>query len=65
MAEAQAKTLSDHEIVGKSEAVQEEVVHVAELTEDEKRLEKQLVRKIDLVIMPMILLVYLLNWIDR
>lgn len=65
MANSQAKMISDQEIVGKSDTVQEEVIHVAELTEDERRLEKKLVRKIDCIIMPMILLVYLLNWIDR
>lgn len=38
---------------------------VAELTEAEKRIEKKLVRRIDWIIMPLILSVYLLNWIDR
>lgn len=35
------------------------------LTEEEKVVEKKLVRKIDFIIMPIILVVYLLNWIDR
>jgi hypothetical protein len=35
------------------------------LTDEEKVVEKKLVRKIDLIIMPIILTVYLLNWIDR
>ncbi|KAH7112098.1 MFS transporter-like protein [Dendryphion nanum] len=35
------------------------------LTEDELVIERKLVRKIDFIIMPIILLVYLLNWIDR
>lgn len=35
------------------------------LTEEELIIEKKLVRKIDFIIMPIILLVYLLNWIDR
>ncbi|KAF9878000.1 major facilitator superfamily transporter [Colletotrichum karsti] len=39
--------------------------HVAELTEAEKAIEKKLVRRIDWLIMPLILSVYLLNWIDR
>lgn len=38
---------------------------IAELTEEEKVLEKQLVRRIDWIILPMIVTVYLLNWIDR
>ncbi|KAF1843099.1 MFS transporter-like protein [Cucurbitaria berberidis CBS 394.84] len=36
-----------------------------ELTEEERIVEKKLVRKIDFIIMPIILTVYLLNWIDR
>lgn len=39
--------------------------HIAELTEEEKVLEKKLVRRIDWIILPMIVTVYLLNWIDR
>jgi hypothetical protein len=35
------------------------------LTDEEKVVEKKLVRKIDFIIMPIILTVYLLNWIDR
>ena len=35
------------------------------LTEEERVVEKKLVRKIDFIIMPIILTVYLLNWIDR
>ena len=35
------------------------------LNEEELVIEKKLVRKIDFIIMPIILLVYLLNWIDR
>ncbi|KAJ3525593.1 hypothetical protein NM208_g11573 [Fusarium decemcellulare] len=38
---------------------------VAELTEAEKIIEKQLVRRIDWIILPLIITVYLLNWIDR
>ncbi|KAF4955238.1 hypothetical protein FSARC_11911 [Fusarium sarcochroum] len=38
---------------------------IAELTEAEKLLEKKLVKKIDWIILPLIITVYLLNWIDR
>ena len=65
MAHAQANMFSDQEIVSKSEMVQEETVQIAALTKEEKQLERKLVHKIDLFIMPIILLVYLLNWIDR
>ncbi|KAF6803029.1 major facilitator superfamily transporter [Colletotrichum musicola] len=42
-----------------------ETHQVAELTEAEKLIEKKLVKRIDWIIMPLILSVYLLNWIDR
>jgi len=35
------------------------------LTPEELVVEKKLVRRIDFIIMPIILTVYLLNWIDR
>jgi hypothetical protein len=35
------------------------------LTPDELEIEKKLRRKIDLLIMPLIVLVYLMNYIDR
>jgi hypothetical protein len=43
----------------------EEVVHLAQLTDEEKVLEKKLLRRIDSLIMPLVVLVYLLNYIDR
>lgn len=45
------------------EDAEHQVVHG--LTDEEKVLEKKLVRKVDFIIMPIILIVYLLNWIDR
>lgn len=45
------------------EDAENQVAH--SLTEEEKAVEKKLVRKIDFIIMPIILTVYLLNWIDR
>lgn len=48
----------------KGETVHEDVVkdvsHMTELTPEEKVLEKKLVRKIDILIMPLIILVYLM-----
>lgn len=35
------------------------------LTEAERVIEKKLRRKVDLLVMPTIMVVYLLNWIDR
>lgn len=65
MANNENKVLSDLDIAIKEDHLQDEAAPIAQLNEEERRLEKKLVRKIDLVIMPMILLVYLLNWIDR
>lgn len=39
--------------------------YLHELTPEERRLEKKLVRKIDIMIMPLVVLVYLMNYIDR
>ena len=59
-------TLSDVEAMGeKAEMSHEEVVHIAELTPEEKRIEKKLRLRIDTLIMPLVVLVYLLNYIDR
>lgn len=43
----------------------EEAMHHAVLSEEELLVEKKLVRKIDLLIMPLVILVYLMNYIDR
>lgn len=59
-------TISDVEVMGeKAEMSHEEMVHLAELTPEEKVLEKKLRRRIDLLIMPLVILVYLMNYIDR
>lgn len=59
--------LADHEIIGEkgNKIDQVETAQIASLTDEEKLLEKKLVRKIDWLIMPTILSVYLMNWIDR
>jgi hypothetical protein len=49
----------------KAEMSHEEVIQLAQLTEDEKRVEKKLRRRIDSLIMPLVILVYLMNYIDR
>lgn len=52
--------------IQKLEVVENESNHVGHgLTEEERKVEKNLVRKVDFIIMPIILIVYLLNWIDR
>jgi hypothetical protein len=58
--------ISDLETMGeKADMSHEEVVHLAQLTDEEKVLEKKLLRRIDSLIMPLVVLVYLLNYIDR
>jgi len=47
------------------EDVVKDAVQMTALTPEELALEKKLVRRIDLLIMPLIILVYLMNYIDR
>lgn len=59
-------TLTDAEAMGEKAGLShEEAVHLAELTPDELEIEKKLRRKIDSLIMPLVILVYLMNYIDR
>jgi ribosome-binding factor A len=64
-------TVKDHDFIGeaeKAETIQREEHHEDahdELTEEEKRIARKLMRKIDLRIMPLVILVYLMNYIDR
>ncbi|KAF7591605.1 hypothetical protein BBP40_001304 [Aspergillus hancockii] len=58
--------ITDREAMGeKADMTHEEVVHIAELTPEEKIVEKKLRRRIDSLIMPLVILVYLMNYIDR
>lgn len=58
--------IKDHETMGeKAEMAHEEVVHLMALTEEEKIIEKKLRTRIDTLIMPLVVLVYLMNYIDR
>lgn len=43
----------------------EEVMHAAALTEEEQVIALKLRKKIDSLIMPLVVLVYLMNYIDR
>jgi len=60
-----AEVLHDHDILGDKHVDHEEVMHMGELTEEELALEKKLRRRIDARIMPTVVLVYLMNYIDR
>ena len=58
--------LHDHDVLGeKSQVTHEEAMHFGQLTEEEFAIQKKLVRKIDARIMPLVILVYLMNYIDR
>lgn len=58
--------LQDHDILGdKVDISHDEVMHFGELTVEELAIEKRLRRKIDMLIMPLVILVYLMNYIDR
>lgn len=61
-----SNTIADHELMGdKLAASHEEAMHLGELTPEELVTEKKLRRKIDMLIMPVVVLVYLMNYIDR
>lgn len=57
--------ITEAELGMKMDLSHEEVVHMAELTEEEKVIEKALRKRIDALIMPLAILVYLMNYIDR
>jgi hypothetical protein len=58
--------INDHDLMGgKADVSHEEVVRAVDLTEEERVIEKKLVRRIDGLIMPLVILVYLLNYVDR
>lgn len=60
------KEVHDHDVFGeKVEITHSERMHFGQLTEDELIIEKKLRRKIDALIMPCVILVYLMNYIDR
>ncbi|CZR69881.1 probable permease of the major facilitator superfamily [Phialocephala subalpina] len=55
----------EEEVAGKATITHVEAEQQAALSEEEKIIEKQLRRKIDLLIMPVVIIVYLMNYIDR
>lgn len=59
------ETLRDDDVLGAKPITSEEADHLRQLTPDELVAEKKLRRKIDTLIMPLVVLVYLMNYIDR
>lgn len=54
---AQKEVLHDHELLGDGNITREEAMHYGQLTEEEKMHEKTLKKKIDRLIMPLVMLV--------
>lgn len=66
MADIKQDVLTDKEVLGeKATLSHEEAMHFGELTPEERVIEKKLLRKVDSLIMPIVVLVYLMNYIDR
>ena len=59
------EVLHDVDIIGEKHIDTEQAMHLRQLTPDELIAEKKLRRKIDQRIMPVVVTVYLLNYIDR
>lgn len=59
------ETLRDEDIIGEKRIGQDRVEHLRQLSPDELVAEKKLRRKIDRLIMPVVVTVYLMNYIDR
>ena len=57
------EVVHDKDLVGEKDV--REAMHFNELSPEELMHEKKLRRKIDSIIMPMVVLVYLMNFIDR
>ena len=57
--------LHDHDLLGGVNVTREDAIHLGMLTEEELIDEKKLRRKIDTLIMPLVMMVYLMNYIDR
>lgn len=57
-------SVHDHDIMD-HDVSREEAMHMGELTEEELVIEKKLRRKIDSLIMPLVMLVYLMNYIGK
>lgn len=66
------KDYKDHDVMGQNlddpehlEAIRQEAMHHGHLSAEELEIERKLVRKIDARIMPVLITIYLMNYIDR
>lgn len=62
---AHKEMLNDQDVLADSKVTREEAMHFGQLTDEELVIQKKLRRKIDARIMPLVILVYLMNYIDR
>ena len=53
----QKEVLHDHDVLGQADVTKEEAMHMGELTPEELENEKKLRKKIDLMIMPLVMTV--------
>ena len=51
------KVLHDHDVLGRTDVTREDAIHIGQLTEEELMHEKKLRKKIDAMIMPLVMLV--------
>lgn len=59
------ETLRDKDVMGEKHLTSEEAEHLRQLSPEELVAEKKLRKKIDALIMPIVVVVYLMNYIDR
>lgn len=59
------ESLRDDDVVGEKRITHEEAMHLRQLSPEELVAEKKLKKKIDSLIMPVVVTVYLMNYIDR
>jgi hypothetical protein len=60
-----SEILHDHDVLAGHDVSSEEANHLGSLSAEELAIEKKLRKKIDFLIMPLVMLVYLMNYIDR
>lgn len=58
-------SLDAHRLSKDFETTHQESLDPVELSEEERSIERRLVRRIDFLILPLVILVYLMNYMDR
>lgn len=60
-----AEHIHDHDLIADEKGLADIAEHLRKLTPEELVVEKKLRRKVDLLVMPLCVLIYLMNYIDR